>query len=835
MSGHQIKIGYVILAHQHPKLVIRLAKLLLANGGFVSIHYDKNARIEEYHEIRDALQAHDSDIVWARRTKVGWGTWSIIEATLNALEALSESGHKTDYVHLMSGSDYPIKSLDSFKCFLVDNFGDEFIECADMRSETWVKGGLTHERYQYRHFFNWKTHRRLFDKNFAIQRRLKLLRKFPNNLSPHLGSQWWTLTWGAVQEVLAAGRDNSLVSFFRSVWIPDEMFIQTVVATSGRKISSKSNLTLYQFNDKGNPLVYYNDHTSYLSEQPFFFARKISPYADKLRDQIDKLIVSNDYPKLGSDTPIGSRTEHYKKFVERWAYIQPNSRLLGYEKDQWYGDLANLTKPIIVIAGANRDNIKDAIAYINSHFNIRAHGCLFDKKMIEFENGKKNYAGYQSTDVALRDDRRTNFLYDIIREDSLTGTTCFALPLGADSDIIDRLAWIKSVNFIFVHGGSFEAIASSLKTLNRKKSAKLKQLRLNKGKVSYKLKLKIDDTLVKNLTSRVVDYNDKTLSALRLGNCQLLEVNSAHPNWLEQVRDHVGALDLPANSSSELINRSFAIGVLPKKLKSLAINIPERALKTANEMEFRTLAAEVPSLMKIEHETPAIVVHSASFDEGNFIGKIIAKFGFTLIDITRVGEGSMLPKNTSNRHRYAESLETSLCTTNSISTTSPFVLVSSMSQPTSYVVRAIAQRESSLVIRVKGNLLRAYREMLVRGQSYNGGVTADSITLNEELGRSLKEFSKLCETHRHSFVTEGDKLGISTVDINLLKDDWLSQLHAGLQQIISIDLESLRSVVYREAANLNDPYTIFKNPRLILSSTLTGEDLKEQLGAVPRH
>lgn len=410
------KIAFVVIAHQNPKNVARLARLLVGGDSVVAIHYDANSDAAEFAELQLELGDIASRILWPKRERVAWGEWSIVQATLNALEAIAALKDKPDFVHLLSGSDYPIRPIADFRDYLSRHADKEFIECVDMAADNWVKGGLGHERYEYRHWFNWKAHPDLFDKSWRLQQKFGLKRQFPAEFRPHLGSQWWTLSWAAIEDVLAASHNPRIKAFFKSVWIPDEMFIQSIVGTTRAGSTLASNLTLYQFTRMGVPAVYCNDHARYLARQPFFFARKISPWADRLRDELDEYVSGKRDVVEFPDRMMGARTTEYDEFVERNRRPPPGVRLLGYDNDHWRGDLAYQERPIVAIFGASHRELRAVAELLNKHTGIVCHGALFDPNRIEFAGDAKTCAGYNTEDVALRDDKRTNFLHDIASE-----------------------------------------------------------------------------------------------------------------------------------------------------------------------------------------------------------------------------------------------------------------------------------------------------------------------------------------------------------------------------------------------------------------------------------
>jgi hypothetical protein len=77
---------------------------------------------------------------------------------------------------------------------------------------------------------------------------------------------------------------KDVMRFFKTTWIPDETFFQTLVRhlVPENEIETRT-LTFLMFSDYGMPVTFYNDHYELLLSQDFLFARKISPEATDLK------------------------------------------------------------------------------------------------------------------------------------------------------------------------------------------------------------------------------------------------------------------------------------------------------------------------------------------------------------------------------------------------------------------------------------------------------------------------------------------------------------------------------------------------------------------------
>ena len=167
------------------------------------------------------------------------------------------------------------------QAFLATRPDTDFIESVTTEHVGWTVGGLNEERFTLSFPFAWKSQRRAFDLWVHIQRRLRLRRRVPEGIAPHLGSQWWCLTRGTLERIMSDPDGERYIRYFRHVWIPDESYFQTVVRRHSRGLESRS-LTLAKFDFQGKPHVFYDDHLDLLRQSDRFMARKIWPRADAL-------------------------------------------------------------------------------------------------------------------------------------------------------------------------------------------------------------------------------------------------------------------------------------------------------------------------------------------------------------------------------------------------------------------------------------------------------------------------------------------------------------------------------------------------------------------------
>lgn len=287
------KIAYILLCHKDPQAIIRQAERLTAVGDYMSIHFDASAKKEHFDQIKEALSENPNVTFARKRIKCGWGEWSLVQATMNAVESAVEAFPRATHFYMLSGDCMAIKSAEYTHQYLDDNDAD-FIESFDYFNSDWIKTGWREERLIYRHLVNERTNKKLFYFLFEAQKRLGLERKIPDDLQIMIGSQWWCLRRQTIEAVLKFARKRrDVVRFFRTTWIPDETFFQTLVRhlIPEREIQSRT-LTFLMFTDYGMPVTFYNDHYELLLSQDYLFARKISPEAQDLKRRLGLLYAA---------------------------------------------------------------------------------------------------------------------------------------------------------------------------------------------------------------------------------------------------------------------------------------------------------------------------------------------------------------------------------------------------------------------------------------------------------------------------------------------------------------------------------------------------------------
>ncbi|MGG7564756.1 beta-1,6-N-acetylglucosaminyltransferase [Rhodovulum sp. DZ06] len=271
--------AYLMLAHDGLARAARLAARLGAHGAPVAVHVDARADLSPF---RAALPPGAAPLMVPRR-RADWGRFGLVQATLDGLAALLASGRPFSHVALLSGADLQLRPEAELRGFLAAHPGVDFIESVDPRVAEWGRGGLTHQRFEWLFPLDWRRRRRAFDALCALQRRTGFRRALPAvspPMQPRLGLQWWCLSRGSVEALLADPDLPRLCRWFRLSWLPDESFFATLVPrVSAAPPDRRGPLTFQRFDATGKPWLLYDDHIGGLAAGDFFFARKAWPGA----------------------------------------------------------------------------------------------------------------------------------------------------------------------------------------------------------------------------------------------------------------------------------------------------------------------------------------------------------------------------------------------------------------------------------------------------------------------------------------------------------------------------------------------------------------------------
>lgn len=230
MAGvSKMKIAYLINAHKNFEQLDLLIEKLGSDDVDFYLHIDKKVDDREFSFLSGRLREKSVTLV-TPRVNISWGGSSQVEATLNGLATVLQSNVPYEYVHFISGQDYPLKSNSLIMEFLAENHGKEFMDSVELSPDGWAKEMYRFRKYHLPELIRNKMARRLCE---YILNRIVPEREFPAGYVPYGGSSWWTLSNECADYILTFTKKNpNFLKFFKLTHAPDEMYFQTVIMNS---------------------------------------------------------------------------------------------------------------------------------------------------------------------------------------------------------------------------------------------------------------------------------------------------------------------------------------------------------------------------------------------------------------------------------------------------------------------------------------------------------------------------------------------------------------------------------------------------------------------------
>ncbi len=302
--------AFMITCYKQPKLVARIMRVLSGPNHYFFVHVDKKSDIKPYiEESRDI-----NNVCFTRQISVYHARISQLKSELVLLRTVREFEIRNnitfDYVHMISGNDYPLRSNEQFDQFF-ENTESTFMLYD--RDEYWDKNrdNIEHS-VNYYHLNRGGFISTLFSKTLGIVLSFIIPRQRINNLAG--GWDWWS--WNARTFNYVLGFLDTHPSYLRR-WnhtvCVTEKFFHTILAEKREefKIETWNPLRFVSWKPRRDMGANYNPYRPYdLTEREFelvinskaFFCRKVDEIeSSSLLDMIDSQrgscynLIEHDY------------------------------------------------------------------------------------------------------------------------------------------------------------------------------------------------------------------------------------------------------------------------------------------------------------------------------------------------------------------------------------------------------------------------------------------------------------------------------------------------------------------------------------------------------------
>jgi hypothetical protein len=277
----------LILAHKYPAGVAALSRYLAPAHFDIFVHVDAKVDIEPFRKTTHASPA----VSFIDRINVFWRGWTMIEATMNLIQAAKRHRHYDSFV-LLSDDSVPLVNRQVLLQAL-----QTFPTMIQLRAHQ-------QRRWRYDKFF-------MFD-SFATQLRptsvrevtddtierferlitLKRRGKMPLDVF-YEGSQWMALSNEAVGRVLQRwASDQWLRESFEFSDAPDESYIHTILGPL--RLYKSRTLMKVDWSVRAPPRVYSSiAELEAVERREELFARKVDLKPDELNAWIDRMLVDS--------------------------------------------------------------------------------------------------------------------------------------------------------------------------------------------------------------------------------------------------------------------------------------------------------------------------------------------------------------------------------------------------------------------------------------------------------------------------------------------------------------------------------------------------------------
>jgi len=268
-----MKIAWLILCHKKPEQINFLLETLEHENNFFFVHVDAKS------SIKGEIKTGKNIFILDECIDDKWAQISHVQATLLLFNMVAKTGEYYDYVWLVSGEDFPVKSNEHIHKYLESHKGYNFISL-------YPKGKYDKRNAIY--FPLWSISLNLFPR---IIRRLWVAlsggyggtfpffkRKNLTNRKFFFGSAWFTINYDCMCFILrTVETEPEIMKFYRNTFCPDESFFQTIIMNSHYKDTVKENLLYTDWtNSKNHPRNLDESDFENLRNTPKLVARKFN-------------------------------------------------------------------------------------------------------------------------------------------------------------------------------------------------------------------------------------------------------------------------------------------------------------------------------------------------------------------------------------------------------------------------------------------------------------------------------------------------------------------------------------------------------------------------------
>lgn len=297
-----LKHGFLIIAHRDPEQLYDLLRLLQAENHYFFINLDK--KMKNYKAVMSRILSDIPNVTF-EQMEVAHGGYSLFICTLNLLQNSYDAG--MDYVHLISGQDFPCRTNKEFDDFFENASGKSFMHYDSeeqhrewskakypSRVNAWYFNDLKYRNFKLIDYFAKSMN--LISRRFQWRSRIKGLRA---------GWQWFSWNRCVVKYVLNSYIHNKkYFKRFKHTSCCDELIFHTLLYNRLEEldIEPHNSLRYIDWNKyvpgrriMRSPLTLNEEEYEDIIASNAFFCRKIDPNISR---QLKQLLANRIIPNF---------------------------------------------------------------------------------------------------------------------------------------------------------------------------------------------------------------------------------------------------------------------------------------------------------------------------------------------------------------------------------------------------------------------------------------------------------------------------------------------------------------------------------------------------------
>lgn len=257
----------IVLSHRHPAQVARLVQRITAGADTVAVvHHDPAGAPL-------TLRASSNVALIPDARPCAWGRLSLVEAQWRSLRWVADNIPEFSWALLVSGQDYPIRSITEIEQELAASPHDAYLRyfavTPDPSADIDPWQAVTRRRYLRK--------RRLPGSRRSVPLPFPRRHPYRDGVGLYVGDMWFNLSAETVHAMLADPLADRLMRYLRHAPIPDETFICSMALNlrPARTVVPDSKRFIKWGADAMHPDVLTPEHLAELRTSDAFFARKV--------------------------------------------------------------------------------------------------------------------------------------------------------------------------------------------------------------------------------------------------------------------------------------------------------------------------------------------------------------------------------------------------------------------------------------------------------------------------------------------------------------------------------------------------------------------------------